>query len=574
MNSPATTLSRAPATIALIAFLLPLPFLLPFVAKAFHLDDPFYLWTGQQILTDPVDFYGYSVNWSGTEAPAWVTNKNPPLVSYYMALVAFVFGWGEVTMHLAFLLPACLSSLCTFRLAQRFTSQPLLATAAALATPAFLVSATNVMAEVVMLCFYLWAIELWLRGLERDKPGLLFAAAACIVASTLSKYFGVSLIPLLAAYTLAEKRSLGTWLVPFAAALGLLLAYELLTLVLYGQALLFEAGSYANLHNEFKASPRHEKLLIGLAYTGGCLAVVFFYAPLIWARKALLAAAGLCLLVFLTMTFAEPLSESHFYDQDGERRWDIITQFTLFTTLGMLVLQLAFADLWARRDAMALLLFLWLLGTFFFAAQVNWTTNARAILPMAPPLGIVLVRRLEARRETEGGRNWIQWAPLAPAVALCLTLMFADYGLANAARTASRDLQENLPEYEGDLWYVGHWGFQYYMQQEDTRHVDVLGTEVSPGDVLVIPKNNLNKLTVPEIYDHGKSMRFDVFPWATVWSRNNQAGLYSSTWGCLPYAFGRVPPEEYTALLISESATLRWEDIDEKLEAFRKSLTR
>ncbi|MFP6582960.1 MAG: glycosyltransferase family 39 protein, partial [Candidatus Hydrogenedentota bacterium] len=151
--------------VAAIIFLL----LIPFVNKAYHLDDPFYLWTGQHILEEPLDFYGYDINWTGFTSSAAAENKNPPLVSYYMALVGLLVGWQEWTMHLAFMLPAIGVGLGGYLIATRFTQRPLLAIVIGITTPAFVVSSTNVMAEIMMVCFYVWAIHFWMLGIEKKK---------------------------------------------------------------------------------------------------------------------------------------------------------------------------------------------------------------------------------------------------------------------------------------------------------------------------------------------------------------------------------------------------------------------
>src|SRR2546422_5508119 len=38
--------------------------LAPFLNKAFHIDDPLFLWMAQQIAKHPLDPYGFDVNWS------------------------------------------------------------------------------------------------------------------------------------------------------------------------------------------------------------------------------------------------------------------------------------------------------------------------------------------------------------------------------------------------------------------------------------------------------------------------------------------------------------------------------
>ena len=139
--------------------------LLPFAGKAFHMDDPLFLKTARQIRSNPLDFYGFRVNWYGTEQPMWEVTKNPPLGSFFLALASALAGWSELALHLAFLLPAVAAALGTLALARRFCAHHVLATLAAIATPAFLVSSTNVMCDVLLVALWVWAVELWIRGM-------------------------------------------------------------------------------------------------------------------------------------------------------------------------------------------------------------------------------------------------------------------------------------------------------------------------------------------------------------------------------------------------------------------------
>ena len=64
-------------------------------------------------------------------------------------------------------------------------------------------------------------------------------------------------------------------------------------------------------------------------------------------------------------------------------------------TCGLLVFGLVIADLLKHRSAEALLLGLWVVGTFDFAGFVNWTCNGRSVLPLVPAVALLLVRRAE-----------------------------------------------------------------------------------------------------------------------------------------------------------------------------------
>src|SRR5271170_4473678 len=86
--------------------LLTLMCLFPFSNKAFHADDPLFIRTAQQIIKHPFDPYGFPIVWYEYQVPMSRVNQNPPLASYYAALVGSLAGWSERALHLGFMLPA------------------------------------------------------------------------------------------------------------------------------------------------------------------------------------------------------------------------------------------------------------------------------------------------------------------------------------------------------------------------------------------------------------------------------------------------------------------------------------
>jgi hypothetical protein len=101
------------------------------------MDDPLFLWAAKHIQSNPANPYDFNVNWYGSEQPMSAVMENPPLASYYLALVGSVFGLTEVAGHLAFLVPALLAAFATFLLARRFCRDAVLAAAIATFTPVF-----------------------------------------------------------------------------------------------------------------------------------------------------------------------------------------------------------------------------------------------------------------------------------------------------------------------------------------------------------------------------------------------------------------------------------------------------
>jgi hypothetical protein len=496
---------RSPLLLLAIATALAL---LPFVNKAFTMDDPLFVWSAQWIADHPLDPYGFALNWYGRTQPMREVMQNPPLTSYALAAAATVTGWNEPTLHVVFGLFAFAAVAGTWSLARRMTERPLLAALLTLAMPFFLVSATNVMSDVPMLACFVWALALWRRGLDENRDALLWLAALAAAAAGLFKYFGIAAVPLMLADALLRRR----WskLVPLALPVAVFVVYDLATHAITG------AAQYANVSRTHAFA----KTLVMLSFTGGGMIALLFFAPLMKRAALPLLGAGVVAVV-LAIVNGEPV------------------QFTIFVAAGIGVFVLAAWDIWTFRDGNAILIALWIAGTAVFSAYLNWTVNARSLLPLAPAVAILIARHVTA------SRNAVIAATAATA-AVALLVGFADQSYANAQRDAAHQLMEH---YAGDghrMWFEGHWGFQYYMQQagavpfgfDQTLHgKDLLVTPSTNtlllNDVQRPPHHVIETLTIP--------MRV---PAATV-SNPMQAAFYSDYMGPLPYVVGAPPPESY-----------------------------
>src|SRR6266705_5355652 len=272
--------------------LLVLGALVPFLGKPFNLDDPLFIWAAHQIQLHLGNPYGFNVEWGWTQFPMWKVTENPPLACYYIALAAGIFGWSEVALHFAFLLPAILGILGTYRLARHFCGQPLLSAVLTLFTPVFLVSSTTVMCDVLMLAFWIWAVVLWVEGLAQDHLRKLALAGLLIALAEMTKYYAACLMPLLAAYSLASRRPLIRWGQFLLLPLAVLCAYQYATQAVYGSGLLYNAMDYATRSKVLFAISKWNNGLITLGFIGGCLAPMLFFTPWLWRRRVLGLLAG------------------------------------------------------------------------------------------------------------------------------------------------------------------------------------------------------------------------------------------------------------------------------------------
>lgn len=118
--------TKSPGKIAALLMLatITLVCLVPFIDKAFYIDDPLFVWCARQIQSHPLDCYGFNVNWDGQEKPMAAVTQNPPLSAYYLALIGSLMGWSEIALHAGCLLPTLAVVFGTFYLARHFCSIP------------------------------------------------------------------------------------------------------------------------------------------------------------------------------------------------------------------------------------------------------------------------------------------------------------------------------------------------------------------------------------------------------------------------------------------------------------------
>ena len=525
--------------------------LAPFAGKAFHIDDPLFIWVAKHIQTNPFDFYGFSVNWYGFEMPMSEVTKNPPLASYYMALAAFLFGWSESALHLAFLFPASAVVIGTFFLAKELCDRPFIAALAGLATPVFLLSSTTVMCDTLMLSLWVWAIYFWRRGIKRDSTASLAVASFLIAACGLTKYFGMSLIPLLFVYSLAEKRKAGGWMLFILIPLLILAGYQWATQALYGRGLLLDAASYVTLVHGKSGGNFLTKAMTSAAFTGGCLITALLSAPLLWRHRIWAIAALSAFLLTLAVRYFSEVFTFPPALHAGDTGLFLV-QFFLFLCAAAFVVVLVVAAVLKGRDMDSLMLFLWMMGTVFFACFLNWTVNSRSILPAAPAFGILMARRM-ARMKTAGGdtANRLILLPLVLALIISLAVTWADYRLANTARSAALEIHDAFKGAPGTLWFQGHWGFQYYMERAGGKAMDFMQSKVQPGDIVIMPLNNANvKPLIPDRVSMIREFQFDPGGFLTTMNIAAGAGFYMDVRGPMPYALAYDTVEKYGAFQV------------------------
>jgi len=520
----------------------------PFADKAFHLDDTLFLKAAEQILENPLDFYGGDVNWYGFNAPHYTTNKNPPLVSYLIAAVSSVFGFNEVPLHIFFFLPVAFSAIGIYLLGRQFSTDPLMATMLATLTPVFLVHSTNLMTDSTLLMFWTWGIVYWLKGISTHLTRWFLLAGIFVAFGILTKYTCLFLMPLILFSGIWTYRRPGNWLVSIFVPLAAMFSFDYYTRIMYGVGLLQEAFSYSSDVNTRSVVDYFESTLIGLSFLGGCFPVALLLSPLIWSRRLNLVMPILLLGVLSIALFLGKIGDQLFVS-DGTIIVNSLIHFCVFSMAGILLVTFSLREISKGFQHDSVFLLLWFFGIFIFVCYLNWTINARSFILLVPVVGILMVRGIEERRSKVHSRiNVGVWPMLGIAGMIAVATTFADYVWAGTARIAASDVMTKYND-KGKVWFKGHWGFQYYMEKLGALPIDYRDSIIQTGDFVVIPMNNSNSSRPDASFDWVDTMKFATnFP-VHIMSPNDTAGFYSSIWGSVPYKFETSSKEIYRIYL-------------------------
>lgn len=141
-------------------------------------------------------------------------------------------------------------------------------------------------------------------------------------------------------------------------------------------------------------------------------------------------------------------------------------------------------------------------------------------------------------------KRYIAFSLIGIAGLIAVATVHADYIWAGQVRIAAREISLKYSK-ERKVWFQGHWGFQYYMEQLGATPMNLMGSEVQTGDIVIIPVNNtalayLNKrfVMIEDFYYPHESFLATMSP-------NRTGGFYASDWGPMPYVVETPGKDRY-----------------------------
>jgi 4-amino-4-deoxy-L-arabinose transferase-like glycosyltransferase len=529
MSRPASPpMSSSAARDRWILAVVQLAVLLPFLGKAVHIDDAFFLAIARHITAAPFDPFGFDYNWAGTPAPVWQEMKNPPGVFYLQAALLQLGGESERWLHLAFWPFAFCTTQASYELARRVTREPLYPALLLALCPAFWVSATSLMIDTPLVAAMTLAVLGLAVAQEHDRWRPRIGAAVAASAAVLAKYFGLAVVPLLAAQLALQR--------PRRARDALVVLLPLLAFAAWwavSDGHVMQAVAYRSDERADLAVWLVTHGLSGATFTAGLLGfpVALFAAALFDSERRGMA------LIALAVGIGGALALASWRPTAG----------LLDPLLALVLVASAVAFVWESfsklpSGALQRVLLLWLAGALVFACLVNWTLNARTILLLAPPAVLIFAWQSEGRRVRRAGALLL--TGLIGAAVVAADAELAEFGRGEARRVVQTMGAERVR-------FVGHWGFQYYMERAGFEHVDLASPDLRAGDVVVAPvMHQIANGGIAELRgarERTVELRARRIPLA-VMDPGTSAGLHGAFVGALPFSLTMAPLERVEVL--------------------------
>jgi hypothetical protein len=496
-----------------------------FIHKPLFIDEPLFVGIGEKIPDKGLEFYNFYGN--AKDGLTEQKTQNPPFANYLIAIASLI-SKSIVFYRLIFIIPAILLILGIYeicRITDLNKEDSFYCSLFSIASPVFMINFLYITSDVLMTMFYTWAVYFWIKGEKVKQYRNYFISSILICLSFFTKYYGITLVPLLFVFSIYKNKKLKKHLFILIIPILFVILFEIFTFHLYGIGLVSKAISYPyNFDKDWR------RLLIGLSFFGGC----YLWIILEWRLISYLIAASLIYLIPINDIFYVELS-----------LWCKL-QMIFLISIGISGFALLLKYLREKEnynDPYFILFVLWILGTWIFSTFINWSVNARTMLPMLAPT-IILLYKFSIRFQKPGRKK------LAFVLFFLISFLIqcADYEFALGQKQVVEKIAKmyNLQHY--NFCTQGEFGFSRIAKNilnaapVNFKHQPVFNEKL----IMIIPKNNCNILwPVPKDHYNIKRIEHKIKLPIGIMNRYTGAGIHHYKWGPLPFAIGKQPPNEY-----------------------------
>lgn len=533
---------------------------LPFMNKAVHIDDIAFLYIAKQIIKDPLHPYSFNLEWS-SETGLAIHITDPPLMPYYIAIILLLFGEIEWVLHLSFIIFPLIAGISMYYLSKKFTTKPLYPTLFLITSIVFVVMSHNFMVDVPFLAFFLLSIVLYIYGVDLNKNYLMIIGVLFCGLAYLVKYSGIIVIPVLAVYALSKKK-----LKP--------ISYLIIPIIIIGLWNLYTFKIYGIPHNiqilgwllESQSSFTPQSIIIRLitnfTYIGGAtLFPLILLYPFIIDNKNKIAYALIAIIASILSVILYFVSESFTF------RYTVLQLilFAFFLSMGLFFLFVIvryychfflklfkFKNIFNEQYTNNIFLFSWFLIVFLFNSTFAGGA-ARYVTAVLPPMLISYFKIIDKHKffNTKSLKNFIFISVILTSM-LGAVVAYADYEFANTYR----DFSEIVSQYKNDdnkIWFAGHLGFQYYMEDKGYTVLGLDDNSPKKGDIVIKAQLPSPRKFSPELKERLMLLYTKSYKGKLPLKLQNSkahAGFYTYGGGFLPYSFSHSNLEDFDIYVV------------------------
>jgi hypothetical protein len=527
--------------------------LLLFAQKPFHIDDSAFLEIAQNILDHPLDpFHGnvalvdhdYEIFKRLGKIPnTFESMSHPPLIPYVMAGVIKLRGKvDEFTLHLAFLIFPLMACVSGFYIADRFTNSPFAAVLLLVICPIFMLNAQNLMTDVPALALTLCSLALFIYSVEQER--ISFAVLSGILGglSALARYPGLLTPLLLVIYSIITRKGLRLSIIASIVAAAVFGIWLIENFAIYSTAHIWASYKFYKsfyAYHSFGSKDTLIKAVANFSAIGGCAFLIatflFYFRKKRFSIGFLIAIGVSAALLFLLKKFTLALEDY------SDAQFGVLCLF-LFAGIYFVseAIRIVFRN---AENASIRFLGLWFLLTLVPALFLLPFGTGRYMLPALFPLILILVA--DPDRDFNRGRKTFSTIVVITFV-FGLILSWTDFELALTYKVFPKTIRETYPNVK--IWFIGEWGFRYYMKEQGGLYL--LSDDISPGPGDLIVKPQMAGLHHMAASVFKQCLVYDPFVLFTpnplkILNLTAKAGFYSSGFGLLPFSASGTPLESF-----------------------------
>ncbi len=521
---------------------------LPFVHRAYFVDDYYFVTMAKGILQNPWRPYDFksddagigNVGWERGQRPRMV---NPPLFHYFLAGVIKTWGDAPWKLRTASLVFSFVALFSMYFLGKRFVPDPLGAAVLMAVCPAYWLTSYSLLIDSALIAFLLASLLAFFIGYEKKSVRWILMSGLLMGLTVLVKYFGVIVVALAFTWQILDsgRRSWKPGYLAYIVFLVVQLLWAAWNVSTYGQSHFLAALPRGMNSPSF--IPWAQKSLVLGSFIGGSVFFVMASGVLLWrASKEWLGGIAVLAVVLYA------LFSSRVGGFDGTQ--SVLLALFICGTAGYLILTGRVLHVAENKNHAFLMIWL-LLGLSELVIVMPWTAG-RYLLCVLPAMCWIFAIQVQA---LGGAKLWK--LTLGATALLGFFVAQADNVQANtivalAERLGSKtvEFQRVAPKPAHHWYYLADTfdGSQPYLLPLGWENV-LPHQKFGRGDLFL--RATYRKSSWWNVDEELKHFR----PVLTIELRSKNpirvmdvpasAGFYASCWGALPWTLTNHPLERF-----------------------------